>query len=399
MNEAAILCVDDEVSLLRVLELGLRDLSIEVITASSGQEGLKWLEEREIAVVLSDQMMPEMNGIEFLGQVRERWPDTFRIMLTAYADLNTVMAAVNEGEIHRFLTKPWRMEELKMAIGQGMERHTLIKENQDLLDQLEERNRELQGFNQTLEQRVEERTGQLRKAYGELIDNEKLLAVGRLVEGLIHEVLDPLTVVEGRIEMLMMDTSLSDGHQKSLNIAKDQILRAVQIMNNLRDFSKQRPPEWAEVDVNGLLTQTLDLVVHEVRQRGIQVEEDLARLPGVQADQDQLYQVFLNLIGNAIDAMQQNGRLTVRTRLLANEGASGTIEVDVEDTGPGISEENLKRIFDPFFTTKDSGTGLGLSICQGIVENHGGKIAVQSGMGTGTRFLVWLPLESSSRPE
>jgi signal transduction histidine kinase len=117
----------------------------------------------------------------------------------------------------------------------------------------------------------------------------------------------------------------------------------------------------------------------------------LGSLKQIFVDQDQMSQIFLNLFGNALDAMKRGDHLTVTTVLRNREEKEG-VEIRVVDTGEGISEENLTRIFDPFFTSKANGTGLGLSICQGIVENHEGKITANSGPGEGTTFLIWLPI-------
>ena len=342
MSDKTVLCVDDEVRVLRSLQRELVEEPYEVVMASSGQEGLACMEAVEVALVVSDQRMPGMTGVEFLEKVRKRWPDTFRIMLTGHADLDTVTAAVNEGEVHRFLRKPWNSDELKQTVRQGMERYRLMRENRELMRLLEARNEELQTLNQTLEERVAERTRQLDLAYRELVQSEKLSAVGRLAAGVVHEVLNPLAVVVGRIDMMLMDRTLDTKHQGSLEIAREQVDRAVKIMDNLRDFSKQRPPNRTQVDLNSLAADTLELVVHETRRRSIQVTRQLDGLPGVQADQDQLSQVFLNLINNAIQAMEKGGSLTVTTRFHPDGGGGGSVEVGIADTGAGISEAMVR---------------------------------------------------------
>ncbi len=153
-----VLCVDDEPSIREVLEAELENEAYEAVIVASGPEGLDWLETREAAVVLSDHLMPDMSGTEFLARDRKRWPDSFRIMLTAHGDLETVISAVNIGEIHRFLSKPWDPRGLKLAINEGLERHRLIQENRELVRRLGAQNIELRSLNETLEARVAERT-------------------------------------------------------------------------------------------------------------------------------------------------------------------------------------------------------------------------------------------------
>ena len=392
MNEETVLFVDDEANLLNALRRELRSEPYEVVTAPSGPAGLDCMAALDAAVVVSDHQMPGMSGVEFLAQVKDRWPETYRVMMTAFGDIDTISSAVNLGGIHRFLTKPWNPDDLRLTIQEGLERHRLIHDNRNLAELLEAQNTELKNLNQTLEQRVAERTGQLEKAYGELVQTEKLSAVGRLAAGVVHEVLSPLTIVTGRVDMLLMDEALDPAHRKSLEIAREQVDMAVGIMNNLRDFSKQRPPQRTQVDLNALATHTLELVVHETNRRGIEVAKQLDETPAIQADHDQLSQVLLNLVNNAIEAMPEGGRLLVETRR-AHDVGTGGVDVLITDTGAGIPGDGLSRIFEPFYTTKETGTGLGLAICKGIVDVHGGSIEARSEAGRGTTFAIRLPVD------
>lgn len=395
MNNTRILCVDDEPRVLHALQRDLMDEPLDVDVATSGSEGLEKLVTEEYAVVLSDHKMPGMSGTEFLEAAKETAPDTHRIMLTGYGDLKTVTAAVNLGGINAFLSKPWESEELKHAVLNGIERHQLVLQNRQLLDQLETRNAELKSLNLTLEQRVEERTRQLDKAYGELVHSEKLSAIGRMAAGIVHEVLNPLTVVVGRIHLLSSDRDLGENHRRHLTIAREQIDRAVQILDNLRDFSKPRKPSRSQVALNPLLTKTLELARPELKTRDIEAITNFGSLPLIGADPDQLGQVFLNLVNNAAEAMGEHGKLIVETRVSV-EREGQVVEALFKDTGPGIAKEGLDRIFDPFFTTKDDGTGLGLSICRGIIEGHDGKLQAASVVGEGTTFTVRLPVSEGA---
>ncbi|MGA1197411.1 MAG: hybrid sensor histidine kinase/response regulator [Candidatus Latescibacterota bacterium] len=386
-----VLCVDDQENVLHALQREMNRVADKVFLAQSGEEGLEVLRHETVSVVVSDMRMPGMEGAEFLKKVRLGWPDTFRIMLTGYADLSTITAGVNEGEIHRFIVKPWNSQEMQMAVKMGFDRVRLIQENRALSEQLEIQNVQLQDMNDHLEERVRERSQQLERAYSELAHSEKLSAVGRLSAGVVHEVLNPLTVATGRLEMMKLDERLSIEHQKNLRIGVEQILKAVKILDNLRDFSKQHPPERTWIDINKLISDAVDLLSHELSKKGINISKNLGSLKQIFVDHDQMSHIFLNFFGYALDAIKRGDNLTVTTVLRNREEKEG-VEIRVVDTGEGISEENLTRIFDPFFTSKANGTGLGLSICQGIVENHEGKITANSVPGDGTTFLIWLPI-------
>ncbi len=150
-NNRTVLCIDDEREILSALQRSLRNVADQVVTATNGEEGIALLEEHAPAVIISDMRMPGMNGAEFLQRVLEFAPHTFRILLTGHADIEAAISAINKGEIHRYMHKPWDSDELNQAIKQGFERHDLIQANLALTDSLGEKNRELQQLNGTLE--------------------------------------------------------------------------------------------------------------------------------------------------------------------------------------------------------------------------------------------------------
>ena len=156
---------------------------------------------------------------------------------------------------------------------------------------------------------------------------------------------------ESGVAMVLMDEELGVNHRRSLELACEQLNRAVKIMDNLRDFSKQRPAQRAETDANTLIDHTLELMVYELRKSSITAKTNFQSLPIVMADGDQLSQVFLNLVKNAIDAMPDGGTLRFDTRTVALRSEQG-IEIKMSDSGMGIEKENISRLFDLFFTTK-----------------------------------------------
>ncbi|NWG13467.1 MAG: histidine kinase, partial [Acidobacteria bacterium] len=223
----------------------------------------------------------------------------------------------------------------------------------------------------------------------QLLQAEKLSSVGLLAAGIAHEVNTPIAGISSYAQMLLKDLPESDQRKPILEKIERQTFRAAEIVNGLLNFARMNGTEFHELDINQLILESLSLLEHQLTENGISISRSLdASLPPVYGNGGKLQQVFVNLFLNARDAMPSGGELRVRTGM--NESM---VIVDVEDTGMGISQEDIKRIYDPFFTTKGAsrGTGLGLAISYGIVQEHGGRILVDSEPGKGTRFRLKLP--------
>ncbi|GAB4441993.1 MAG: response regulator [Chloroflexi bacterium OHK40] len=243
-----------------------------------------------------------------------------------------------------------------------------------------------------------------RRLEQQLIQSEKLSAIGQLVAGVAHELNNPLTSVSGYAQLLLRDTRLpADTHQDIEQIYA-QAERAGKIVQNLLIFAREHKPERRMVSVNEAITSALALQNYQLKVDNIGVLAELAPdLPFTTADSHQLQQVFLNLITNARHAMVEKGgrgTLTLRSSLVRGENGVAMIQVEVADTGVGIPERDLPKIFNPFFTTKPvgQGTGLGLSICFGIIKEHDGQIWAESQLGVGTRIFVTLPVRTLELP-
>ena len=223
----------------------------------------------------------------------------------------------------------------------------------------------------------------------QLTQTEKLTSLGLLAAGVAHEVNTPLAVISNYIQMLAKQMPEGDPRHTIIDKIVKQTFRASEIVNNLLNFSRTGPGELADVDLNRVVEETLSLVAHPLKASQIQVVKQLtAGIPPVRGSANKLQQVFLNLFLNARDAMPSGGMLEVRSA-----AHNGSVEVEVVDTGNGITREHIHKIFDPFFTTKTSGrgTGLGLSVSYGIIKEHAGKIDVRSTPGRGTSFHVEFP--------
>jgi two-component system NtrC family sensor kinase len=217
--------------------------------------------------------------------------------------------------------------------------------------------------------------------------------MGQIVAGIAHELNNPLTIVIGNIQLMLM-RERNEKNVESLSRIQDGAERATKIVKNLLTFARQETPERKLVSVNNVIRKSIELRSYELRISNIEVSTEMdEELPETMADSHQLQQVFLNLIVNAEHAMidaHSKGLLRITSRR-----EDGKILIFFSDDGPGIPKESLHRIFEPFYTTKavGKGTGLGLSICQGIIVEHGGKIDVESTVGRGTTFIIELPIQ------
>jgi PAS domain S-box-containing protein len=262
----------------------------------------------------------------------------------------------------------------------------------------------------------------LKKAQANLVQTEKLAAIGRLASGVAHEMNDPLTSILTFGNLLREDTREGDPNRESLEIIVKEATRAKRIVSDLLSFSRESKPSLEWVDLNDVINISLLFLEKQGVMEGIEVQLDLAgELPLVRADAGQMHQVFTNLLLNAVQAMDSNPvlkgpsepgqgakRLFLHTRFCENPDetlsipsspAGPFIRVVIRDTGSGIAPENLDKVFDPFFSTKGTGegTGLGLYIVSGILKNYGAEYHLESAIGQGTTFTVDFPL--SNRPK
>ena len=276
---------------------------------------------------------------------------------------------------------------------------------------------ELDALVATLEQRVEERTQELREAQAQLIQTEKLASLGKLSASIAHEINNPLSGILTYAKLLSRKLRVGPPDAEGVHAALQQLSlveretqRCVSIVRNLLDFARQREPSFQAVDLAVVVEEALSLLANRMAIQNVEVAREFAPLPTVQADFGQLRQACVNILMNACEAMPKSGTLRVVTREVAQpgDGTGQTLsptgktgppvrfaEVAISDTGQGIAPEHLSKIFDPFFTTKEKGTGLGLSVVYGIVEKHGGRISVDSRVGQGTTVTLRFPAAES----
>ncbi len=248
---------------------------------------------------------------------------------------------------------------------------------------------ELKTFSQQMEEKIQKTTADLRKTEAQLIRSEKLAALGQLAAGIAHEIRNPLTSINILIHSLTENFSSEDSHREDLKVIEEEIDRINEILDRFLRFAKPAPPLLEKTEVATIFEETLQLLRPRMEKQGVQIEKEFHALPMILMDREQMKQVALNLLLNAVQAMPSGGTLAMRGQ---NSRDGQWVTISVQDSGVGIPEEDINKLFDPFFSTREGGIGLGLSIAHRIIDQHQGKIEVESTPGTGTLFTIWLPI-------
>ena len=384
MKNRTVLFVDDERITLRSLERTMRDESYRSFFALSGSQALDIMASETVDVVVTDLMMPEMDGMMLLDWVQAEYPEAIRVVLSALSDTTTILEAINNGSVYRYIVKPWVREELKITVRQALELFEIQQEKKQLLNQLEMNN-------QLLEQRVAERTQQL-------LDINSQAEIGKHVSQIVHNLNNPLQVIFGTVDLARLKLSKEEpdlekitqlmGRVKNGALDLEKIIRS--ILLHARSNSIY---EASEVDINSIVISELEFFkINPIFEQEIEKWVDLVEpAPIIFGNPVQIKQIVDNLITNAIDAMAACSpkRLSVATRVQTSH-----VELSIADTGEGIDAGDITKIFSSDFTTKPvgKGTGLGLASVKTMVDAYNGSISVESQKGQGTTFSVRLPV-------
>jgi signal transduction histidine kinase len=378
VSSCRILVVDDEPRGAELLARCLGRLG-EVESATSGEQALARAEACDFDLVVSDQRMPGLSGVELLSRVAERLPLAGRILVTGYTDLASTIEAINRGRVHAYLTKPCSPEELQLAARAVLERVRLARENDRLVRDLSEKNREL-------ERAVASLAAERRR----LVDAERLAAIGRLVAMVVHDFRSPLTLLRSAAAELgsgAPDAPSAPELGREIASEVERLQRMCEELLEATRAGEDRGRRRLE-DVDAVVEAALGRVAEAASHAGVELSIDLASGVRLPLDEDRLGRALHNLWTNALEAMPEGGTLRVVT---SREGEA--VRLSVVDTGVGIPPEIADRIFEPFVTAgKRRGTGLGLAIVKKVVEDHGGGIEAEKAEGGGTAFHIRLPL-------
>jgi len=377
-----VLVVDDEPDVLRSVYDLLR-IDYEVVTCQRASEALDHLKAvTDVAVLLSDQRMPGMTGIELLQQARLIRPETTRLLFTAYADIHTVIDAINHGHVFRYITKPWGAEELESVIRQAVERHDMIIEKNQLLAELQTANAKLAEANRLK---------------------------GIFLEVASHELNTPVTVVLGLTDLWKLSlTNNATGPERQwverINAAARRLAKTVQRMFKLvenREFGQTLNLETVELEP--LVREAIEELTPYLEARKQRVEVEIEpQFGSIEADSSKIMDILINLLANAIKFTPDSG--TIRVQAQSLEADPEWVRVVIKDEGVGVHPSERQYLFEPFFTGFDTlhhssgeyqfgkrGIGLGLCLVKTFVELHGGRVEVQSTPDRGSSFGFLLP--------
>jgi signal transduction histidine kinase len=372
-----LLVVDDEPDLVQSLQDLLR-LQYRVLGATSGPAALKLLAGNEVQVILTDQRMPGMTGIELLEHARDEHPDAIRLLFTGYADIRAVIDAINRGSVYRYISKPWDPGELEAIIRQAVEQYDLLAERKTLLAEVQARNRELHEANE------------LKEAF---------------IQVASHELRTPLQILLGMSWLAQRRPGLDEPTHRLLagaeKAGQTMARRVEELTKMLVAGQFARPLSRRPTDLAALLREAADDVKPFIEQRRETLTLDFDHdLGTVNVEAGKIADSVRHLLLNAIKFTPDGGTV----RLAARRTDGGGAEIQVSDTGVGIDAASRAHLFEPFFTAFDvskhssgefefgrRGLGLGLSLVRAFVEMHGGRVGAVSEPGRGSTFTITLP--------
>jgi signal transduction histidine kinase len=383
LRRHTILVVDDEPDVVQSVKDLLR-LDYNVLGTTKAEEAVRMMQEQEVDVVMTDQRMPEMTGVQLLEQIKGPYPEATRLLFTGYADIRAVIEAINQGNVYRYITKPWDPDELQTIIREACERHDLIVQRRILMDELE-------------------------KANGDLREANDVKAA--FIQVASHELRTPLSILLGYSELakkMSGPASPTNEWLARIHNAAERLKSLIdQIITMLQAGDFHANLERKPVELSSFITSAVEDVAPfvELRQQRL-VRDWTADMGTMNIDAPKMRDAINHLLLNAIKFTADGGQITVFARR-----TDGNVQIGIIDTGCGIEEAELKRYGEAFFTGYDvtrhsSGTyehgrrglGLGASVVKKFVEMHGGKVSVVSKVGQGTTATITLPDSQVATP-
>ena len=395
---------DDAFFIKDILKEGLGEPAPLIDHYSSIGSSLEQLNPFHYDLAMFDYRLGEINGIELLRNIRKQGCDIPIILFTGQGDQEVAVEAMKSGATDYITKAKLSAESVTQSIryALGLRKEAELRKHAE--EKLKKSHVDLTLANQELQASMEK----LKTAQNQILRSEKLAGIGRMVAGVCHEILNPLNIISGHSQSLLIERNKDGELCNDLTSIMEEIQRISKIISSLLKFSRKGNMEFKKLDIRKELESVLSLVEKEMQLEGIQtIRKFDSNTLSVYIDTDGIRQVFLNIINNAKFAMQ-GGVFTVSTEVLTprenwsfyQEKDSPTpnpekiVRMKFSDTGVGIRKEDMEKIFEPFLTTKpgEKGTGLGLSVSYSIIEKHGGILEVESELGIGTAVIIDLPI-------
>ena len=384
-SKATIVVIDDDIHILELAALILSRRGYQVFTAPTASDGMEIIAARLPELVLLDYMMPGMDGLTALREIRTRFPDTYVVMFTGKGSEQIAVELMKAGA-SEYILKPFNNRDLAERLDNVLRIRAIELHNRSL--QLEQVRllQEIDNWNRDLQKRVREKTEALQRAQSEITQSEKLAALGYLSAGMAHEIRNPLNSISLFIQLMRQNTLDPEQLDYQGKILKE-IDRIDDIIRKLLDASRRTRTITNDVSIDRVIDNALEAFSPQIETGKIKVSRSCCgAIPPIKADQAELEQIFTNLFLNALDEMPVGGHLDIQT---CEENKR--VVVRVADSGGGIAADTLPFIFDPFFSTKTRGTGMGLPVVQRIARIYEGNIIVERTSSAGTVFCLDFP--------
>lgn len=398
MKKEKVLIVDDEPGMLESLSDVLKREGYKITTALDGRSAVGLVKRTGFDIVILDIVLPDVNGIEILKEIKQIAPYTEIVIISAHATVKNSVESLNQGA-YAYILKPFDPDEVKAVLRRIIEKQKTSLERNQFLKDLEKSNRrlkeslkdskeaheELERSHRELQYTVDE----LQKSRDELIQTEKLSFAGRMAASVAHEIRNPLNIIAMATGQLRSELSKKDSRREYTQAIMKNAERLEGLITDFVDIAKPPRLSMKWNDINGVINDVLKLTQPRYNDRKARVIKDMGRdLPRIKIDKEHITRAFSNLLLNACDALpKRGGRIWIITKK-----EDGYIAIKFKNKGKPISRRDIIRVFDPFFSKKKKGTGLGLSIVYTIIGSHKGTIGVESNRKIGTAFTVRLPI-------
>lgn len=384
-KKVSVVIIDDDRNILELTSLILSKSNFQTYVADSASEGFELIAAYSPELVLLDYMMPEMDGLTALQQIKACFPDTYVVMFTGKGSEEVAVELMKNGA-SEYILKPFSNRNLVERLQNVLRIREIELHNQELQKQQELLLSEIEQWNLELQQRVLEKSEALQEAREEIVQSEKLSAMGYLSAGMAHEIRNPLNSISLFVQLMRQTTTEPDQLEHQAKILKE-VDRIDSIIRKLLDASRRTRVIKSNVQINQVIENAIEAFSPQIESRKIQVDRRYHCVPPpITADPSELEQIFTNLFLNALDAMNRGGRLAIEISEM-----EGRVIVRVGDSGNGIEKHVLPSIFEPFFSTKSRGTGMGLPVAQRIARMYEGSMEVEFSSPEGTTFRLEFP--------